>query len=39
MNRIILSFTVTTLVVSCGDTTQTGLSQLNLDRPVDVAFA
>ncbi|MEO7093763.1 MAG: hypothetical protein ABI175_10970, partial [Polyangiales bacterium] len=25
--------------VSCGDTTTTGVSQLNLDRPVDIAFA
>lgn len=27
------------LSVSCGDTTNTGISQLNLDRPVDIAFA
>lgn len=27
------------LAASCGDTTTTGVGQLNLDRPVDVAFA
>ncbi len=37
-----LRFLVAALAVlsaSCGDTTTTGVSQLNLDRPVDIAFA
>jgi hypothetical protein len=30
---------LTTLLGACSDTTQTGVLELNLDRPVDVAFA
>ncbi|MDB4956326.1 MAG: hypothetical protein JWO36_3895 [Myxococcales bacterium] len=37
MKYLLLSFSI--LVAACGDTTSTAATQLNLDRPVDIAFA
>ncbi|MBX3160733.1 MAG: hypothetical protein KF773_32505 [Deltaproteobacteria bacterium] len=39
MNRISLLSAALAVLAACGDTTTTATSQLNLDRPVDVAFA
>lgn len=36
---LVSALAATAIAVSCGDTTTTAPSQLNLDRPVDVAFA
>lgn len=39
MKRFVVASLMAALAVSCGDTTQTAVSQLNLDRPVDIAFS
>jgi hypothetical protein len=37
--RAVVAAALGALVAGCGDTTSTTLTQLNLDRPVDIAFA
>ncbi|MBA3451916.1 MAG: hypothetical protein H0T42_02325, partial [Deltaproteobacteria bacterium] len=38
-SRVLVSALAAAASVSCGDTTTTPPSQLNLDRPVDISFA
>jgi hypothetical protein len=39
MRRALTTVLIAAATMSCGDTTTNPLSQLNFDRPIDIAFA